>query len=319
MFMLKGAELDRGWIDEFFNLAELSLDTRTFNTCLARAKDFGECTRTLDFMRRSAIPLDLFSYNLVLKRAESFDDAQSIYKDLIASEQKPDSYSFNSLLQVARSRDSIQWVLSEMARHLVSPDEYTISNLYLFYGHTGLTGPEVARSIAYDAATPAQLIHLTKLLRRRKATGKAYFGAFTKRLAMLTSAIELFSNCFALSKELGFVFPFDQFGAAIAQYLHQHETQEALRIASAFPYLSASVRLFRELPDVSIEFLQARYCDNEEPWHASNALAQCYFVNGDVDQAKLWATRASSYSNLPDKAIDGLKRILGTQYAPAKS
>lgn len=70
--------------------------------------------------------------------------------------------------------------------------------------------------------------------------------------------------------------PFVAFNAAVAGFLELAKMDDALRIASVFPYLDACRRIFRLEPEISNKYFLTRFECNEEPHNAAHALAYYY-------------------------------------------
>jgi hypothetical protein len=89
--------------------------------------------------------------------------------------------------------------------------------------------------------------------------------------------------------------PFAAFDTAVASYRRQRKLDDALRIASAFPYLDVCRKMFREEADKSFEYLNSRFEKNEEPQNAASALGVYFEEIGKTTEAIEWLSIAQNH------------------------
>jgi len=82
------------------------------------------------------------------------------------------------------------------------------------------------------------------------------------------------------------------FGTAISVYSKNEQIEDALRIASAFPFLPEARKLFAKHKKKSLTYLAARFANDEEPHHASNALGVAYQTYGLHKEAITWLEKS---------------------------
>lgn len=84
------------------------------------------------------------------------------------------------------------------------------------------------------------------------------------------------------------------FGSAVERYADGGRLDEALRIASAFPFLPEAEEVFRAHPETSIKYMFDRYEKGEETHHAANSLGCIYKILGNYCEALKWFDLALS-------------------------
>lgn len=297
------------WVEENVRLNLDTLDTRSFNIEIKMCDDFTHARNIFESMIGFGVERDIYTYNIYLTKCDTFDDAISIL-DMLRSDNiqdRIDDYTLNPLIRLCKNFEHLHNTLQIFDENSVELNEYSMTYLNVFADRSNLNIMDLISHVqSFD-----QAMKMTRLLNQRGFLPKSYFGSFTKRLAQLSPAKDLLNGCFTIASDIGIIFPFEHFGAAIATYRVRNQINDALRVAMAFPYLEASKKVFREnQAEATAYFEKELHKIGGEPWHASRALAFSFLANGDIQNAKKWVKIAIKYPKWSKKALVGLNEIL---------
>ena len=134
------------------------------------------------------------------------------------------------------------------------------------------------------------------------------FGSLTQSLSSRMNASDVFKTCFEAAKTQGVKFPTTAFQQAISSYVAAGKLHDAFRIAVAFPHLPGAIKAMKAFPEEAAAFFREHF--EEEPHHASYALAKLYEALGQSEQMSEWAQIALLQSLQPSSRLDDLNRMI---------
>jgi Pentatricopeptide repeat domain len=224
-------------------------------------------------MTAADIKPDVITFNSLIAAAPDYATARDVLAEMTAADIKPDVVTFSSLIAAAPDYATARDVLAEMTAADVKPNDFTSTIFARF------------------VESPDQATDLRVIFRKYRAAGNNFHRAVYAKLCRTLNAKELLDWAFSG----GAGAPFAAFDTPLAIYRRQNKLSDALRIASAFPYLAACRMIFRQEVDKSLEYLYNRFETNEEPQNAAYALGVYYEEQGQISEAIKWLVVARDH------------------------
>ena len=207
----------------------------------------------------------------------------------------PDVVTFNTLMNKAEVFEDARSVIDLMAEAepSVPPDVVTFSTL--------MNKAEVFEDIE----------HAVALWKRWGQFPNQVFGALTQSLSTRMDASDMFGACFNVARSQGIKFPTTAFQQAISGYVARSQTEHAFRVCVAFPHLPGAAKTMKAFPVEAEVFFQRHF--EEEPNHASYALAKLFEALGRVEPMLKWANIALKQEKQPKSRLNDILRMLNIE------
>jgi hypothetical protein len=245
---------------------------------LLNTESLGSARTLLSLMKTSGLLPDVVDWTIALNKAKTFDQASSVIgmmRDAKPKPVPPNVVTFNTLMNKAKTFDQASSVIGMMRDAKpkpVPPDVVTFNTLM------------------NKAKTLNDAIKAMSLWKPWGQFGNQVFGALTQNLARRMSAENVFKSCFGASRKVDLKFPTTAFQQAVSEFMTQHKYSDAFRICVAFPHLPGCVKAMKSVPqEAEVFFIQHM---DEEPNHASYALATLFHETGIIDNKLHWCNIA---------------------------